>query len=126
MSWQIGESKYPQQAVIWSKEDKGSYAIVKLGTSHKDKKTGKYLNSNWSFVRFVANAYDGIMDVPDKTRIIIKSGWITQEPYMKDGVQTWPKSPQITVFAWAKLDDADRPSKEDEPPVVEDSNDFPF
>ena len=127
MAWNIGENKYPQFAVVWEKEDKGKYAIVKLGTSHKDKNTKEYLNSTWPFVRFVGSAYDGIMDVPDKTRIVIKSGWITQEPYMKDGVKTWPKSPQITVFAWTKLDDDDRPSKEDEPPVVEDSvDDFPF
>ena len=127
MSLQIGESKYPQQATLWEVEDHDTYAVAKLGTSHKDKKTGEYLNSNWSFVRFVGKAYEGIMDVPLKSRIVIKSGWITQEPYMKDGVKTWPKSPQITVFAWTKLDDDDRPSKEDEPPVVEDSvDDFPF
>ena len=125
MAWQIGENKYPQQCVVWEKEDHNTYAVVKLGTSHKDKKSGDYLNSNWSFVRFVGKAYDGIMDVPDKTRIVIKSGWITQEPYMKDGIKTWPKSPQITVFAWATLDGAEQPSKEDEPPVVEESE-FPF
>ena len=91
MAWNIGENKYPQYATVWEKEDKGNYAVVKLGTSHKDKKTSTYLNSNWSFVKFVGNAYQGIMDVPDKARIIIKAGWITQEPYMKDNVKTWPK-----------------------------------
>ena len=123
MAWQIGENKYPQQAVVWEKEDHNTYAVVKLGTSHKDKKSGDYLNSNWSFVRFVGKAYDGIMDVPDKTRIVIKAGWITQEPYMKDGVKTWPKSPQITVFAWDYPEDSGQ-SKSDESSAPEEE--FPF
>jgi len=123
MAWNIGENKYPQFAVVWEKEDKGKYAIVKLGTSHKDKNTKEYLNSNWSFVRFVGKAYDGIMDVPDKTRIVIKAGWITQEPYMKDNVKTWPKSPQIVVFAWDYPEDSGQ-SKSDESSVPEEE--FPF
>jgi hypothetical protein len=127
MSWQIGENKYPQLAVVWEVEDHDTYAIVKLGTSRKDKKTNEYANSNWSFVRFVGEAYKGITEVPEKTRIVIKSGRISQEPYMKDGVRTWPKSPQITVFAWAEVEQSGQPSKQDEPPVVEESSDeLPF
>lgn len=125
MSWQIGENKYPQQAIVWEKEDHGNYAVVKLGTSHKDKKSGEYLNSNWSFVRFVGDAYNDIMDIPDKTRIIIKSGRITQEPYMKDNVKTWPKSPQITVFAWERLEPRND-QEMDNPPTIEESEELPF
>jgi len=126
MSLQIGESKYPQQATVWEAVDHDNYAIVKLGTSRKDKKTGEYANSNWSFVRFVGSAYEGIMQVPLKSRIIIKSGMISQEPYMKDGVKTWPKNPQIVVFAWEFPEGADNSSKMDEPPVVEDDDSLPF
>jgi hypothetical protein len=126
MALQIGENKYPQICTLWEVEDHDTYAVAKLGTSHKDKKTGDYLNSNWSFVRFVGKAYEGIMDVPLKSRIVIKSGWITQEPYMKDGVKTWPKNPQITVFAWEYPEGTDNSSKMDQPPIVEDDDSLPF
>ena len=125
MSWQIGENKYPQQCVVWEKEDRDTYAIVKLGTSRKDKKSGEYANSNWSFVKFVGRAYEGIMDVPDKGRIVIKSGTISQEPYMKDNVKTWPKSPQIVVFAWEYPEDRASESEHNAPPIVEEDS-FPF
>lgn len=128
MAWHIGENQYPQQAVVWEVDDKGSYAIVKLGTSRKDKKSGEYLNSNWSFVKFVGNAYSGIVDVPAKTRIVIKAGTISQEPYMKNGVKTWPKNPQIVVFAWDYPEENDHSDRMDTPPNVYggDEDDNPF
>ena len=127
MSWNIGENKYPQQAVLWEIEDKGTYAIGKLGTSRKDKRSGEYANSNWSFVRFVANAYPSILDVELKSRIIIKSGSISLEPYMKDNVKTWPKQPNIVIFAWGYPEDREGGSGNDmdKPPIV-DSDDYPF
>jgi hypothetical protein len=129
VTWQIGENKFPQFAFVWEKEDHDTYAIVKLGTSRKDKKTGDYVNSNWSFVRFVGNAYEGIMDVPDKTRIVIKSGRISSEPYQdKDGNRAFPKNPQIVVFAWDYPEDKSESRNMDKPPVVEDSysDELPF
>jgi hypothetical protein len=98
--WHIGQNKYPQLAVVWEVEMKGSYAQVKLGTSRKDSRTKEYLNSNWSFVKFVGSAAEHIADVEKGKRIVILSGGISLEPYMKDNVKTWPKSPQIVVFAW--------------------------
>jgi hypothetical protein len=120
----IGESKYPQLATVWEVESKGSYALVKLGTSRKDAKTKEYVNSNWSFVRFVGSAAEHIGDVEKGKRIVIVSGGISLEPYMKDNVKTWPKSPQIVVFAW-DYPDGEGPvssNHEDE----EDSENIPF
>jgi hypothetical protein len=127
--WNIGENKYPQYAVVWEIDDKGTYAVVKLGTSRKDKKTDTYLNSNWSFVRFVGNAYKDIGELKEKDRIVIKSGGISQEPYLdKDGVKKWPKNPGIVVFAWEFPQPSDgspkRGTNMDTPPVVEDE--LPF
>jgi hypothetical protein len=125
----IGESQYPQIVTIWEIEDKDSYAIVKMGTSRKDKKTGEYANSNWSFVRFVGNAYKDIGQLKERDRIVIKAGGISQEPYIdKEGTKKWPKSPQIVVFAWEFPEPSDgspkRGANMDMPPVVED--DLPF
>jgi hypothetical protein len=127
MSWNIGENRYPQQAVLWEIEDKGTYAVGKLGTSRKDKRTGEYANSNWGFVRFVASAYPSILDVLPKTRIIIKSGTISLEPYMKEGVKTWPKNPSIVIFAWENVEPRDNDDT-DSPPQIEDSTEeeYPF
>lgn len=120
MAWNIGENKYPQIATLWEVEDKGSYAVGKLGTSRKDKRTDEYANSNWSFVRFVANAYPAILDVLPKTRIVIKSGQISQEPYMKDGVKTWPKNPNIVVFAFGYQEDNSNSSNNSHEEFVEE------
>jgi hypothetical protein len=133
MSFKIGENKYPQLAKVWEVEDKGTYAVVSLGTSRKDKKSDSYKNSNWKFVRFVGNAYEGIMELPLKSTIVIKSGTIDIEEYTdKDGNRAWPKQPKITVFAWEMPEPRDGESgggSMDTPPVVEDDSsdsEFPF
>jgi hypothetical protein len=120
----LGKSEYDQSAFVWEITDKGSYALVKMSTSRKDKESGEYISSNWSFVRFVGKAKN-ITEVEPKTRIVIKSGGISQEPYMKDGEKTYPKNPQIVVFAWDYPEDnPNRNSSMDTPPTVED--DMPF
>lgn len=129
MAWNIGENKYAQFVTVWEVEDKGTWASVKLGTSRKDKKTGEYANSNWSFVRFVGNAYnDDLLALEPKTRIIIKSGMISQEPYMKDGEKVWPKNPGIVVFAWEMPDEDNRPAGNTKKDKIEDEEDngLPF
>ena len=40
---------------VWEMEDKGNYLKTKLSSSKKDKKTDKYVNSNW-FASFVGEA----------------------------------------------------------------------
>jgi hypothetical protein len=130
--WHLGKSDYQQYATVWEVEDHDTYATVKLGTSRKDKKTDSYLNSNWSFVKFVGNAYPSILEVSPKTKIIIKSGGISQEPYVnKEGVRAWPKNPQTVVFAWDYPEDTDSPrhSSIDNNPKMdnsEDTEDMPF
>lgn len=59
-------------ATVWKVENKGKYAEVRMSTSEKDK-DGKYINSNWNFVRFVGKAYDKIMHVKERDRICISA-----------------------------------------------------
>jgi hypothetical protein len=131
MSWNIGEHRYPQLATFWSLEDKGTYAVVKLGTSSKDKE-GNWHNSTWSFVRFVGKAYNNnLLNLEEKDRIEILSGKIDREPYTdKDGNRAWAKNEKITVFAWKKYVPEDRVSESEsnETPVVEEEDDgkLPF
>ena len=69
------------------------------------------------------------VDVPDKTRIVIKSGRISLEPYMKDNEKVWPKGVQIVVFAWDYPEArSESQGNMDKPPVVEDfeSDELPF
>jgi hypothetical protein len=121
----FGNNDYPQTAMVWKVEDKGKYASVRLGTSRKDKQTNKYIASTWSFVRFVGEAYKNILDVEEKTKIIILSGSISLEPYQKDGQTMYPQNPQITVFSWEYAEPRD--SQYDSAPVVEsDDNELPF
>jgi len=127
----IGESRYPQVAVLWELEDHDNYAIGKIGTSRKDKASGEYKNTTWSFVRFVTTAHRDIVDVELKSRFIIKSGGISQEPYMKDGVKTWPKYPQMVIFAIDEFVPNDNNNdRTDSPPEIEEDSaeetEYPF
>jgi hypothetical protein len=113
------------RVVIWETEDKGNYHLVKMGSSRKDKATGEYKNSNWSFVRFVGKAHDKIGAVQQKEKIVIKGAGISQEPYMKEGVKTYPKNPQIVVFDFEPYV-PDGGGKMDEPPAVEEDSNEPL
>jgi hypothetical protein len=118
-----------QRVTIWSVEDKGTHSLVRMSSSRKDKKTGEYRNSNWSFVRFVGEAHKKASELKKQDRIVIKAV-IQSEDYMKDGVKVYPEHPQITVFNWERYvpdNDTSGEKSMDKPPVVESSNDeFPF
>lgn len=115
-----------QFATVWEVEDKGNYSLVKMSTSRKDKESGDYKNSSWTFVRFVSQAHDKAKSLKKQDRIVIKGGGISLEPYIKDGQKTYPKNPQIVVF---NFDFAEAFSSSgnsmDTPPSVED-DDLPF
>jgi len=118
-----------QRANVWTIENKGNYTQVKLGTSRKDKQTGEYKNSNWSFVRFVGEAHKKAQSLSEKDRIVIKGGGISQEPYTdQQGNRAWPKSPQIVVFDFEMYTPDSKPSSGgmDTPPMVEESEELPF
>lgn len=126
MSWNIGEHRYPQIATFWEvKESKNSYAVVSLSTSSKDKEK-VWHNSNWGFCRFVGKAVEGLDDLKEKDRIVIKSGKIAKDVYTdKDGNKAYPKNEQITIFAWEKYVPEDREDGDmDTPPEVEEE--LPF
>ena len=113
-------------ATVWEVENHETYAIVKLSTSRKDKRDETYHNTNWSFVRFVGNAYnENLVNMPKQTRITIDGG-ISQESYEKDGERLWPKNPQVVVFHWDYPEEKSKneaPQGIDKPPVVDNSND---
>jgi hypothetical protein len=115
-----------QRVRIWEVEDKGKYSVVKMGSSRKDKTSGEYKNTTWSFVRFVGTAHNNISEFGLKKDdvIVLKGANISQEPYMKDGEKKYPQNPQITVFNWQHY----APDEErDTPPVVEEEvPEFPF
>lgn len=113
---------------IWNIEDKDGYAEVKMSSSRKDRKSGEYINSYFSFVKFTYHAYDKIkkMSVGDKITDVQFS--LSMEPYVKNGEKIWPKSVKITVFDFTPVDDVGRKPK-GPAPVDEfdpDSSELPF
>ena len=130
MAFNIGSSsKYPNQAVVWEVEDKGTFANVKISSSRKDKRItdgNQWVNTNW-FATFVGAAHDKIGEVKKGTRIEIISGTVSQEGYMKDGVKTYPKFTKVTIFDFSVLSKSEGGSGGfDKAPQVEDDGNIPF
>jgi hypothetical protein len=123
-------------------ENKGKYSVVKMRTARKDKKTDTWINSTWSFTRFIGSAHDHISeiekqmstmekfengDVKNGVSVVLKSVSLENAPYMdKDGQKQYPKNYQMVVWDWGfpKEDE----SSMDTPPVIEEStsDELPF
>jgi len=115
-----------------------NYSTVKLRTSRMDKRDDSWINSTFSFVRFVADAHKNIQVIEDALEeydkfengdamrgglpIVLKSLSISNESYEKDGEKVYPKSYQIIVWAWKFPEDENASSRMDRPPVVEEED----
>ena len=116
--------KEGQRVTIWSVENHDTYSMVKMSSSRKDQKSNEYKNSNWNFVRFVAEAHKKASQLKERDRIELKGAGISSEAYIdKEGKKVYPKNPQIVVFNWDYLDAA---PAEEKHPVVEDDDKMPF
>jgi hypothetical protein len=123
-------------------EKKSGYSVLKLRTARKDKKTDKWINSTFSFVRFVMTAHDEIdsliaevntcekFDSGDAKKgipIILKSVSFGNEPYEKNGETVYPKNYQISVFSWDFGEGYEKVSNNEQPDESSHENDeFPF
>ena len=120
-----------QRMTVWEVEDKGTFALVRASTSRKDKKTDTWVNSNWSFIRFVGTAYKKAIEnnLTEKDRIVLKGATLAQEPWVDDtSTKQYPKHPQFTVFNWDYAEASTPATGMDKAPVVEsdDSEEAPF
>jgi len=120
-----------QRVTVWKIEMKENHALVRMGSSRKDKASGEYKNSTWSFVRFVGKAFEKIDQLNEKDRIVLKGAGISLEPYVdkKTNETKYPKTPQIVVFNWEPfVPDGNRSTNGDNAPVVasSDDEDLPF
>lgn len=104
-----------------------------ISTSEKDNRNeGKYIYSNWSFVRFVGKAHTYMLEnVKDGDAIFIKSGKITKSPYVRDGKTVYPETEQITIFdviLWDKRNDSPSQDNGDDgtETIDEDPDQIPF
>jgi hypothetical protein len=117
-----------QRVTVWEIEDKEKYAVVRMSSSRKvkDSNPAEYINSNWSFVRFVGKAYEKIQSegLAQKDRIVLKGATVSLEPYMENDEKKYPKNPRITVFNWEHVE-SNASSKMDTPPTVEDEEEEP-
>jgi hypothetical protein len=126
MSLNISDKQF---ATIWQVEDKQTYASVRMSTSRKDKRDDTYKNSNWSFVRFVGDAYKKVIGLPEKTRIQIKGGTVSWESYTDStGAKVFAKTPQITIFNFEVQESNQQTLGLDTPPAVvpEETDEMPF
>jgi len=119
-----------QRVTVWSVEDKGTYSLVSMSSSRKDKKSGEYKNTSWSFVRFVGEAHKKAGELKEKDRIELHGAILSREEYEdEDGNRAWPKNPQFVVFNWQYPDNADASGGYDAPPKVQvepDDDELPF
>lgn len=118
-----------QKVTVWETENKGNWTQVRFSTSRKDKKTGEWKNSYWSFVRFIGEAHKKAAELQQRDKIIIHGGISREEYKNNDGKRAWPKSPRIVVFNfdWPELDN-NGVENNDNPPVVDDdeNDELPF
>ena len=119
-----------QFVTIWKVEEEENRSTVTMSSSRKDKKTGEYHNSNWSFVSFVGEAHKKIQKegLAEKAKIRV-NGSFNWEPYLKEGVKTWAKNPRIVVFGYSLPEESGNGgSRMDTPPVVQsdDDDEIPF
>jgi len=123
-----------QRVTVWKIEDKGNYGLVQFSSSRKDKRIEdskkQWVNSSWSFVRFVGKAHKKLGELSRGTRIELHGATIALEPYEKDGETIYPKTPGLVVFDFSVLSQSEGGGSAgfDKPPVVteDDSDLIPF
>ena len=120
-----------QRVKIWNIEKKERHALVRMSSSRKEKDSGEYKNSTWSFVRFVGRAFEKIDTLSVNDTIVLKGAGLSKEPYTdkNTGEIKYPQNPQFVVFNWEPFsyEDGGQSSSSSKPPVVESSDeDLPF
>lgn len=117
-----------QRVRVSGLENKGEYTSVKVSSSRFNKQSNEYVYTDW-FATFRKTAHDRAGELKEGSIIVLKSATIAREPYMKDGEKTWPKNANITVWDWDFYEAKEKDSSKkglDTPPVVEDTDEFPF
>ena len=115
---------------IWNVDVKERYADVRMSSG---KKVGDaYVNSNWSFVRFVGTAFQKIDELEGNPRIKLTKSAITNESWEKEGVTQYPKTPKMVVFDFELLENnggggsSTSRKMDTAPSVADDTEEFPF
>lgn len=112
---------------VWEVDKKERECVLTLGTSRKDKRTDEYLNSNWSFVHFVGDAFEKACHLERGDRITNVRLGLSWEPYEKDGKKVYTKAPRMVVFDFEVADSVKKKSeKEDDDFDFEDDGELPF
>jgi hypothetical protein len=120
-----------QRVTVWKVEEKGNYGLVQFSSSRKDKRIDdpkkQWINSSWSFVRFVGKAHDKLGELDRNAKIELHGATLSKEPYEKDGETVYPAQPQLVVFDFSVPTSAEGGSKEfDKAPEVQDEDSIPF
>lgn len=112
---------------VWDVDKKERECVLTLGTSRKDKRTDEYLNSNWSYVHFVGDAFEKACRLERGDRITSVKFGLSWEPYEKDGKKIYAKSPRMVVFDFEVADSAKKQNRNDDfDNEAESDDDLPF
>lgn len=119
------------RVTIWDIVYEENFANVRFSTSRKDKRNDTWVSSNFSFVRFVGDAFKKSQVLKEKDKITNLRFALQRETYVdKSGKTVYPQSPRIVVF---DFDFVSAPSSEKEKPKEEffeigpsDVEEFPF
>lgn len=106
---------------IWEVKKEERSCTITMSTSRKDKRSGNYLNSNWSYVQFVGDAYPKACKLNKRDRITNLEFGLSWEPYTnKDGDKVFAKSPRFVVFDFEIANNRDSEYKPRSKPIVAD------
>lgn len=110
---------------IWEVEHSEKYSTVKMGSSRKNKNTNEWINSNWSFIRFVGNAHEKSKYLKKGSKITNMRFSIDNEPYKnKNGEISYPTKPKIVVYDFEIVEEQQNNTHEEVDEM--DCGDLPF
>ena len=109
-----------QRVTVWDVKREEKFTEVRFSSGRKDKKTEKYVNSTWSFVRFVGEAHKKTASLKKGDRIELKGAGFSSEPYEKDGETLYPKTPKLVVFNYEPYIPEDSQATSDASEIDED------
>ena len=116
------------KVTIWKVEGKGKYSEITFSSSRKEQgEGGGWLNSNWSFVRFVGKAHTKANELQPKDRIVLTKAAMTKESYKdKEGNTAYPKNPAMVVFDFEMADAPKQSASSQEESFDNSDENIPF
>jgi len=87
------------RVTVWDVVYEENFANIRMSTSRKDKRNDTWVSSNFSFVKFVGDAFKKSKALKQKDKITNLRFAIQMESYIdKNGKSVYPQNAKIIVF----------------------------